>query len=281
MDLNVIKQFATENQLTFIGEGFDNIVYANSSKELVLRFSKKPNGLDVLRKEAIILPHLTLDVCSALVPAPVIHENKGIVYGEYPFVKGSQYEELSSSQKEDFLIKLSIFLQKLHQINNPIFSQLSSVNCYERFKKVFQKIESLGIILGVEKMEYAKKLFQTFLQQKGYEQVKPVLVHGDISLDHIYYDNGQVAVIDWSDFHLTDPAYDFHHLLNELPKETHLTLQQYYDAGIDSSFWWRAYAYRFMDTFEALLIFLEQGNKQQITSYLNEISADLVQWNEL
>lgn len=280
MDLNSIKQFANQNQLSFIGEGFDNIVYANSSKESVLRFPKKREGLDILRKEAIVLPHLTLDICSALVPAPVIYEKNSIVYGEYPFVKGNQYSELSSSQKEDLLIKLSVFLQRLHQVNNPDFDQLSRVNCYERFKKVFQKIENLGSILGAEKMEYAKKLFQTFLQQKGYEQVKPVLVHGDISLDHIYYKNGQIAVIDWSDFHLTDPAYDFHHLLNELPKEAHLTLQQHYETVADASFWWRAYAYRFMDTFEALLVFVEQQNKEQIDLYLNEINADIVQWSK-
>ncbi len=280
MDLNSIKQFATENHLTFIGEGFDNIVYTNSLKESVFRFPKKPDGLDILRKEAIVLPHLTTDACNALVPAPVIHENKDIIYGEYPFVEGRPYGELSSSEKEDFLIKLSVFLQKLHQINNPIFSQLASVNCYERFKKVFQKIENLGSILGTEKMEYAKNLFQTFLQQKGYEQVRPVLVHGDVSLDHIYYNNGQIAVIDWSDFQMTDPAYDFHHLLNEFPKEVHLTLQQHYDTSVDSSFWWRAYAYRFMDTFEMLLVFVEQQNEEQVSLVLNEIDADMAQWNK-
>ncbi|OGH92218.1 MAG: hypothetical protein A2563_00030 [Candidatus Magasanikbacteria bacterium RIFOXYD1_FULL_40_23] len=281
MDLNVIKQFATENHLTFIGEGFDNIVYTNSSKESVFRFPKKSDGLDVLRKESIILPYLTPDACNALVPAPVIHENKGIVYGQYPFVEGRLYGELPSSEKQDFLIKLAVFLQRLHQINNPIFSQLPSVNGYERFKKVFQKIENLGSVLGAEKMGYAKNLFQKFLQQKGYERVRPVFVHGDVSLDHIYYNNGQIAVIDWSDFQMTDPAYDFHHLLNELPREAHLTLQTHYNTGADSSFWYRAYAYRFMDTFEVLLVFVEQQNEEQVSSFLNEISSDLVQWSKL
>lgn len=206
-----IKQFVTAHGLQFVAEGLDNAVYADTAHTTAFRFPKKADRVATLRQEAMILP--LLSGLGAIVPTPIVKEVDGLVYGEYPFVSGKQYEQLSPAEQIDLLQKLSLFLKALHTFQNPELKLLEENSAPE------------------------------FLKHPQYVKIPKVLLHADISLDHVYYFDGKIAVIDWSDWHFGDPAYEFHHLLDELPVEQHKILFAYYPAEDDPTFWERAQAY--------------------------------------
>ena len=271
-----IKEFAQAHGLEFIGEGFDNVVYADVARQTAWRFPKKADREQTLRQEAIALSHLVhLD---AIIPAPILKEESGLVYGEYPFVSGTHYEQLSPTEQTDLLRKSSVFLGKLHRFQHPDLQILEKINSYARFQAVHEGLRDLKDILNSAQMTYAENVFGSFLKHPEYADLPLALVHGDFSQEHVYYQSGQIAVIDWSDFQLADPAYEFHHLLNELPTEAHQILVDNYDAGADHSFWERAYAYRYMDTFEVLLQAFQAGNTVRVQEFVREVDQDMIRF---
>lgn len=275
MTEETIKQFTTAHGLTFVAEGFDNAVYTDANKMHAFRFPKKPDRIDTLRQEAVVLPILTFETCGAIVPAPIVKTAGDLVYGVYPFVSGQLYTEVSPNEQTDLLGKTAAFLKNLRHLKNPAIQKLPVINSYDRFKNVHDGFAQLTDILDPAQLAYGENLFTSFLAHQEYQAIEPVLVHGDISLDHVYYQNGQISVIDWSDFQLADPAYDFHHLLNELPKSAHSIFFNNYDIGEDQSFWDRAYAYCFMDTFEVLLDAIKHNDAQRVRDFVSYVATDM------
>lgn len=273
----IITQFTAAHGLEFIAQGFDNAVYADAVHTTAFRFPKKADRVETLRQEAVVLPTLTPDICGATILAPTIKTEAGLVYGIYPFVTGKLYADCTTAEQTDLLAKTATFLQKLHQVKNPVIRALPIIRSYDRFQAVYEGFAKLTDILTPAQLAYGQNLFTSFLSHHEYQSIKPVLVHADISLDHLYYQDGQISVIDWSDFHLADPAYDWHHLLNELPKSAHQIFFNNYDVGQDESFWERAYAYRFMDTFEVLLDAVKKNDEQRAQDFVGYVAADMAE----
>lgn len=269
-----IQQLAAKNKWGYIGEGFDNIVYADTEKTKAFRVPKKIDGAAVIQRDADILPTLPKQE-GIFLPVPAIKNQDGVTYGEYPFVSGKQYEDLPRQEQKIFLSRLVDFLHDLHiHTTNLTLEAVPVISCHQHFSVVYTRIlEELADVLSEKQMNYAKKIFTSYLEE--YRDTPSALIHGDLSFDHLYYDNGKLSIIDWNDMQYADPAYEFHHLLRQLPKSDQNQLHAQYNTGSDESFWKRAIAYKYIDTFDALLSFVEKKNSDHIKNFLDRIDADM------
>ncbi len=275
MEKSVFENFAVERGWVLVGEGYDNAVYSDAAREKIFRVPKKTDGRSVVELEAVVLPQLAAQNLGAFIPVPTLNEGDSVFFAEYPFVRGALYDELSTKEQEELLVKLTGFLSNLHKVETAPFNMLPQINWYEKCATLYQEVIEHKDLFTAAQLKYAKNLFDSYLNHPEYRTIAPALVHADISLDHVYYDAGKISVIDWSDFCITDPAYEFHHLFEEVDlKKQHLL--QYYYIEADPTFWKRAAAYRFLTNFDALFDFIKSGNQTAVEDCLGHISGDML-----
>lgn len=67
-------------------------------------------------------------------------------------------------------------------------------------------------LLDTREQQWTQRLFEGFLNDERNFEFEPVLIHGDLSPDHILFDREKgvvTGIIDFGDMHIGDPAYDF------------------------------------------------------------------------
>lgn len=80
----------------------------------------------------------------------------------------------------------------------------------EWYGDLYHKIQKVCFPYFEEELKTAtKNLFENYFQDKAMHNYKPVLVHGDLSEDHILVTDDGVGIIDFGDLMVFDPAYDF------------------------------------------------------------------------
>lgn len=276
MNTKIIRAFAATKKWVEIGEGWDNLVFVDQAKEYAFRFPKKDDVVAMLQKESAVLPLIANHIEN--IPAPYIQREGGHIYAVYPFVSGEQYKLLAIEEQEVLLQKLCHVLHRLHALDIKMVEGAPLVDYHQKFTKVYKQVKSeLADLLNAKQQAYAKDLFELFLEHNEYTIPKESLLHGDISFEHVYIKDNAIHLIDWSDLHVADPAYEFHHLLRALPREKHSILRASYETE-DEHFWDRALLYPLMDTFEILLIFVRKQDEKMTKYFLGRLDHDMKNW---
>jgi aminoglycoside 2''-phosphotransferase len=90
-------------------------------------------------------------------------------------------------------------------------------------------------------------LWEGFLDTEENFQFKPLLIHGDLGVEHILVDpdlDCLVGVIDWGDARVGDPALDFTGLLVSCGAKFVRQVLESYAAPLDGRFWERMAFYQ-------------------------------------
>lgn len=275
MEQKQIEQFVQEKEWVFLAEGFDHWVYTDKDKIKVYRFPKDKEIARFLETEATVLTALQKRKLPMQFLVPKLKEEKGISYAIYPFVQGVHYPALPVDQKHAYLRRIGEALSALHRTRKTkVFDILPVIDYQQKFKKVFEALKKHGAAgLDKEDFAYAKQLMIRYFSSAEYDISKTTLMHADVSFDHIYHDAEGMTLIDWSDMHIGDPAYEFHHLLRRLPSEEIIVLMNAYNSN-DPHFWQRAGMYTFLHTIDVFLIMLKQGSEEKIAFWRDRLGED-------
>ncbi len=281
---NNIHIFAQKKNWMFVGEGLDNLVYTNSKKELVFRVPKKEDTQEAIKKEAVVLPRLAGNVKNIHIPIPTIFDSEEIWYASYPFVKGVCLDTVKDvARRQNAFEQLGVALAELHTQDVSLFSEITRIVPEKKYHIVQEKAVQLPKnVLNDEQRRYIQELFAAFFSFIKPQTIPLALVHGDISEEHIYYNEAQhvVSIIDWSDITMTDPAYEFYHLLRDVSaREQEFFIQAYNTT--DPLFWKRAEYYMYLDTIEVLCLFVEKHNTEQIKQFIACVDQDSKNWKAM
>lgn len=263
-NIDNIQKFITKNELTKIGEGFDNLVFSDCSKRFIFRFPKKQDSLEHMQREALVLPLVQEAFREIIIPAPEFIEENEIYFGRYAYAAGMPLNNIIDSETRAFTIEhLGKFIKKLHTFQLNKSEQIPTINYAAKAADIYNDVQTnlFSTFTDAEK-KYTHELFSSFLAHDSKTQTHCFL-HGDISSEHIYIDSEtkNITLIDWSDIMLADPAYEFHHLLRELnSKESELILNAY---KADTMFRQRALFYRYMDIFVLLLLLDKRDDEKK------------------
>lgn len=256
-------------------EGWDNRLYV-VNKKLIFRFPLCAASERSLEVEARVLPELRKALS---IPVPQLDwvsrrcEAFNCICVGYPIIKGELLtcrlfrqvytEELS----QKLAWQLAGFLSELHGFPTERARKLGvpCVRDVDVWSSFYAEIESTVFpLLSEEERKWTQELFEDFLNDDGNFQFDPVLIHGDLSPDHILYDVDREAVsgiVDFGDMRVGDPAYDFQ-LQEEYGVPFMKDVVARYAGRIDDRFFRRLKFYEARVSFHAIIFGLEHGRPE-------------------
>jgi len=205
---------------SLLGEGWCSRAYLVNG-DLVFRFPKRPDHWPELNREIRFLAwaadQLPLPVPRYIGVAPDSPASPN-GYAMYRYMAGRRMriESLTSADQSAAAERIGFFLRELHGLRPPddIASQLP------REDARFVAEECLGraereILPNLDAVESRtlRAIFATYQDTAENFSFDPVVLHADLSGDHVLMDSDMVAgVLDFGDVNWGDRDYDFHYL---------------------------------------------------------------------
>lgn len=213
---NIFPELSIEN-ISLNDEGLNhNVVKVNN--ELIFRFTKHEDAGEKLNQEVKIL-NLIKDFITLKIPT-IFSQQPGFI-GYFMIcgvpLRKEILRELDQKTLQLVAEQLATFLKELHSVPRDKIqesdipsSKIPSkhehwVDLYQRLKgEVFPRFSS-------DTQAWAKNKFESFLEDKSNFDYEPKLIHGDLGVEHILFDNQKKCVsgiIDFDMAGLGDPAMD-------------------------------------------------------------------------
>lgn len=204
----------------FLGEGWNSRAYLVNN-ELVFRFPKRPEHWQELEREVAFLAFaadsLPLAVPRYLRLSPNSSSSEH-GYAVYRYLHGHSMNlnGLTGKKRAEAAEAIGAFLRALHDIHPS--SEVGSMPPREDERLVAEEYfartrhEILSKLRSAEANTLVKQ-FELYLGAPENFFFQPVVLHADLSRDHILAENDSVvAVIDFGDVNWGDPDYDFMYL---------------------------------------------------------------------
>ncbi len=253
----------------FLAEGWDSAVW-QANDHRIFRFPKRAEVAGWLRTEIALLPALAPTLPVAVPQFAYVAEPSPTF--PFPFVgyeklPGVQLASAPTGTVESARITAQVgaFLTALHH-----FPVAQAVACgppdatpetwragYAAMRAALRTLGSRLTAAGRARME---TLFARYLDTPAHFAFTPVLLHHDLSGEHLLLDTETgdlTAVIDWSDATMGDPAQDF----CGLPAAWLPTLLAHYGGVVDATFTARVAFYRVLGPYHTLLFGLRAGGE--------------------
>ena len=187
----------------------------------IFRFPKRAEVRVNLQKEIAVLPKIKPSLHVLLPDFQFIPTDTSFV--GYPKIDGQFLDpDLYASlnpQKQGALQKaIAHFLNTIHAFNLDELAEsgLQTLDLKAMYQYEFEEIQRLVFpILNDKEKNAVNKIFEAYLEDKNNFNYTPVLLHNDLSNDHILIDNQThtlVGIIDFGDMAIGDPDYDLMYL---------------------------------------------------------------------
>jgi aminoglycoside 2''-phosphotransferase len=233
------------------GEGDFCLGYTVNGVWLV-RLARNAEASRALQVEAALMPGLAP---SLNLPVPVIERlapyRDSLLAAVHRKIEGvpltsELYEGLPRSQQEQAARDLARFLRALHKASHKVAREAGVPSCDYPFCRTedgitpgsapeqywgnFERLLSYPQV-DLDTAHFCADVARSLTRLGREEPLPPVLVHGDLSPEHVLFnpDHGRIAgVIDFTDVVLTDPALDLMYLYSAHGEGFLADLQRYY-----------------------------------------------------
>lgn len=214
------------NHIMQLGEGWMSRAYL-INHEVVFRFPKEKDGAIDTEKEIKALPSLKKHI-SLNIPEFIYCGKQD---NDYPFVGyrllpgepmdeqlfcsfPSKTKNKIAHQIAEFMDQISSFcLEQAKNLNIP------EKNFYQYYLETFNEVKEKAFTkINKDMQTYISFRFETYLNNKNYFRYSPKLIHADLSMDHLLFDQERqelTAIIDFGDMKIGDPDYEYLYLLEE------------------------------------------------------------------
>jgi aminoglycoside 2''-phosphotransferase len=197
--------------------------------EWIFRFPRRPENEATLRREAALVPALAPTLPVAVPRFDHVWRGDApprIVLG-YRRIPGRPLsaQPVSEASVASLGAQLAGFLTSLHGFPVDRARDLGApggdAEAWRReYEDFFRWIRREAFpVLGRRERRWATDLCEDFLASSAHFRFTPVLLHRDLGMDHVLFDEtaGQITgVIDWGDASLGDPAFDITGILADL-----------------------------------------------------------------
>lgn len=259
-----------------IQSGWDNIVLKVNGTH-IFRFTRRQNVVKQFSKELTILPIL-LQHLELSVPQPEFIQTGDTMphFMGYRMIPGEPlYPDIVRRNTQQAVSVISQFLLELQSIPIEKLRTTIPFTSAEMWRDDYtllhiQVKEKVYPLINSETQSTISDTFNEFLVEKQNFMFQPVVVHRDLSNEHILQVSEKITgVIDWGDACLGDPAFDYTGLLYDYGSrfiEKLLSL-----TGHPESFINRVDFYVKMIPLHNMLYWLEMNNQKQIKKGLDSI----------
>jgi len=252
-----------------LGEGDFCVAYLVND-EWVFRFAKHERAAASLRREACLLP-LISGRFDLRIPSPqLVEAGPECALMRYPLLPGpaltrERYLRLSEADRELCAGQVAGFLAQMHAIDVSVAD-----GCCVEVADYSAKYEGLLVRAHEHLFEKLARPEQAFVERAiaGYLKsqarcaFKPSLLHGDLSPDHVLYDERSprvTAIIDFGDMVIGDPAWDLVFIYEDYGLDFFARLLRRYSAGESGALIERAYRFYVLAAIEWAVASAEEG----------------------
>lgn len=209
------------SDLVLLGEGHFVAAWL-ANRSIVYRFAKHPAAALSLRREACLLPRLAPHL-PLRVPRPRYYERSLdplVAFAAHDLLVGKtlsreEFTALGSHRQDCCAAQIAEFLTALHQSDLEWARQCDiDVRDYQSYySDVAIRFEQhmAAHIADARDCNYIRSVFEEFLSADAAHFRSSALIHGDLSVPHILWDQEDAkvtAIIDFGDMIIADPAGD-------------------------------------------------------------------------
>ena len=135
------------------------------------------------------------------------------------------FASLSLETRDKIADQIAKFMDQVNSfcVKQAKHLSIPEINFYEFYLNLFHEVKEKAFKIIDQAMQlYISFRFQTYLENEDNFTYSPKLLHADLSLDHLLFDqNSQVltGIIDFGDMKIGDPVYEYIYLLEECGEE--------------------------------------------------------------
>ena len=265
-------------QLEPLGEGdFCHAYTVNGT--WVVRFAKHLEAAQSLRREACLLSQVgnQLDLP---IPKPQYYDDAGgteLAFVKYPKLSGvaltqGRFLSLPDEARDRCAGQLAQFVVQLHDCDLQLAKRCTVPRCdYQtQYTQILLRAKStLFPLLEAHEQHYVETTITEYLSNRHSIMFEPVLLHGDLSPDHVLYDiqNMHVSgIIDFGDMMIGDPAWDLTYLYEDYGVEFLSYFLRHYPASDLSSLLARVHRFHELDAIEWTVGAVKRGHISAVRS---------------
>jgi len=194
--------------------------------EWVVRVAKHAEAAAGLRREACLLPRIETRF-DLRIPIPrLIGDDESPTLVAHPLLPGpalttGRYARLPRPARDRCAQQVADFLRQMHATDLTLVRQcgVPDTDHRARFGGLLTRARQQPTgVLAAPLRAFAESAITRYLNSAASADYAPVALHGDLSNDHILYDEstGRVTgIIDFGDLAVGDPAWDFVYLFEE------------------------------------------------------------------
>jgi aminoglycoside phosphotransferase (APT) family kinase protein len=260
-----------------IAGGWDFHVF-EVDEEWIVRLPNRDEVARWLARELAVMPELARTLPIAVPSFELVRGTEGVAYRKLPGVTLTP-----ASATTQVAHDLGGFLAALHAFPVERALELGAEDrSDERLREYFRSErwpsfrEHVLPLLAEDEREESERRAQTYLDAAA--SFRAAFVHHDLGPEHVLVDSGRViAVIDWTDALVGDPAIDFAWLLHGVGDDFgHELLDAY--GEVDAAFRERARFYHVLGPFYEVHYGATSNQPQLVDSGLAGIRQRLEQW---
>lgn len=257
--LNQSRVLGHVRRVVFLGEGeFTSAWLAND--ESVCRFPKHTDAVNSLKREACLLPRIASGLPLAI-PQPSCYELpvEPHTVAIHPLITGQAFtrdvfESLDEAGQDRCAGQVAGFLSCVHKVD-PGLAQSCGVkraNYQSRYGDVREcAAQYLASQLSSADYEYVRRLIDEFLAAEGVGLKDYRLLHGDLSPDHVLWNQEDVVgILDFGDMEIGDVAWDLVYMWQDYGPEFLRRFIQHFPTLDAESLLRRAYRFGELDAVE-------------------------------
>lgn len=216
--------------ISFAGEGMDSKAYVINDG-YIFRFPKDKKVAKQLEIEIVILPQLKKYLELSIPYFDYVgKDSRDFPFVGYQKISGVQltkqlFESLKPDIQETIIEQLSALFRQLRSFPCSEAKRLGvkTADFYKSYNNDRVELrKSIYHLLDDDIQRYLENLLEQYLSVKENFIYTPVLLHADLSSDHIFYDPKQKrlsGIIDFGDIEIGDPDYELMYLYLDYGKD--------------------------------------------------------------
>lgn len=223
-EIDAVKQRILDSLgIKYVGKGEHSNVFL-LNKEHVIKTPTNGEARNVIIREAKIL-NLIKGKLSINIPyIKYLNESPKNTFVCMSYIQGKaltkkKFDKLEDSTKNNIAKQFALFFTEMHSIKLDLAKNTFLENLdYQSATKDFfmKKFKSVvSPFLSVREKQFAMESFHNYLSNPKNFQYTPVLVHGDLHLENMFFNNHTKeinGIIDFGNINFGDNVYDFRYL---------------------------------------------------------------------
>lgn len=271
--------------LSSIGEGMDSVAYLVNDS-MIFRFPKNSQVRNNLQNEVSILPILRPHLQVEIPVFSVVAEDFSFVgYKriEGEFLTKKLFDSFKKSTQDNIQLSLAKFLVALHQTDlaDLLAHRLEPQDFAASYKTDLEDSRQYVFpLLSHSERVYVEELFEEYLNNTNNFSGKPVLLHNDLSSDHILIDpqtRKLRGIIDFGDIGIGDGDYDLMYFLDDFGEEFVCSFLKFYPHPDHKTLFAKLYFWNLADILQLINHYTEAEEFGEI----EELIAKLRDWMRL